>query len=159
MLSCHTNLSFPHLPSEFPTILIIIYCSLGENTSFRSGRHYRAGYRSLSYTAFDNYITKIQFCELVSEEPQRVHTQHIAKAIASLHSASILAQKRNAAGSPNSIRPFVRMLKAATAYTCTDARAYVYLPPLRTTPMIRIDRERRIIIMSTRGKQGECCNL
>ncbi|KYN02224.1 hypothetical protein ALC62_07008, partial [Cyphomyrmex costatus] len=38
-------------------------------------RRYRAGYRSLSYTAFDNYITKIQFRGLVSEEePQKFYS-------------------------------------------------------------------------------------
>ncbi|KYN18094.1 hypothetical protein ALC57_09602 [Trachymyrmex cornetzi] len=39
-----------------------------------SVRRYRAGYRSLSYIAFDNYITKIQFRGLVSEEEPKFYS-------------------------------------------------------------------------------------
>lgn len=88
---------------------------------------YHAGYRSLSYTVFDNYITKIQFRGLVSEEePQMVH---IGRAQSCPSTARQYWDRNGTLLDPQILFSRLYDMLKAGAYTyTTGARTYICLP-------------------------------
>lgn len=137
LLRIGTLSSLYFLP-KFSIILLIIICRSNRSTRMRLSVRVGVRYRSLSYAAFDNYIAKIQFRGLVSEEePQRVHIGR-----AQSHPSAARQYWHRSGTLPNPQILFGRL------YVCWKPREYTYIQrarayiclPLQLPPITRIDR-------------------